>query len=256
MEKNNYIESLVSIITPAYNSEKYIEECIKSVLDQTYNNWELIIVNDFSIDKTYEVAKKYADNDSRIKVINNSKNEGVSYSRNTAIQQSRGQYLAFLDSDDSWKSEKLEIQVNFMRENNYSFTFTSYEIMSNEGIMTGKVFKAPPKIEYNDYLKNTIIGCLTVILDRNRIGEIKVEHGNLEDVLTWMKLLKMNQAAFGINFNLANYRLSTNSVSRNKIKNAKMYYNLLRKKQKLSFVKSVYFESAYLINAIKKRVFN
>ncbi|ASA23812.1 glycosyltransferase family 2 protein [Paenibacillus donghaensis] len=246
--------NLVSIITPAYNCEKYIEECIESVRKQTYENWELIIINDKSTDLTEKKIIEYCKTDSKIKLLNLETNMGAAAARNYGIKNSSGRFIAFLDSDDAWKSEKLEKQINFMLINNYSFTFTAYEIISEKKSDKVKIFHVPEKIGYREYLGNTIIGCLTVIMDKEILGEIEFETGYLEDVLTWMKYLKQGHFAYGLDINLAEYRVVENSVSSNKLQNATRYYNCLRKRQGLSVMKSVYFQSGYMFNALKKRI--
>lgn len=249
------MSDLVSIITPAYNSENYLVDCIKSVLNQTYVNWEMIIVDDCSKDNTYNLGIKYAEKDSRIKVIKNATNQGVANSRNTAIENSKGKYIAFLDSDDMWKPEKLATQIKFMKQENIAFSFTSYEIINEEGSSLEKVFKVPKLIDYKQYLKNTIIGCLTVMIDTEKLGKIKMSNSNLEDVVMWMEILKKEEFAYGINENLAYYRVSNSSVSANKVQNAIKYYNILRKNQELNFFYSIYCEASYIFNAAKKRIF-
>ena len=245
---------LVSIITPAYNCAEYIEECIESVLNQTYQNWEMLIVNDKSTDNTQFIVESYAKKDRRIKLFNQEKNAGAAAARNKALELSQGRFVAFLDSDDAWKPNKLERQLEFMLENKYGFTFTSYEIMSVKPLDKKKIFRVPEKINYNQYLRNTIIGNLTVIMDKELLGVIRVEVGYLEDVLTWMKYLRQGHIAYGLDENLAMYRVAENSVSSNKFKNAKRYFWCLREKQKLSLIKSIYCQIGYMFNATKKRL--
>lgn len=251
LDKN---EHLVSVITPAYNCAEHIEECIESVLNQTYQNWEMIIVNDKSTDNTQSIVESYVKKDPRIKLFNQEKNAGVAAARNKALDMSQGRFVAFLDSDDAWKPNKLERQLNFMISNNYGFTFTSYEIMSDKPEDKKKIFRVPQNINYNQYLSNTIIGNLTVIMDKELLGEIRVEIGHLEDVLTWMKYLKQGYIAYGLDENLACYRVAENSVSSNKFKNAKRYFRCLREKQKLTLMKSIYCQIGYMFNAMKKRL--
>lgn len=253
-EINN--EYLVSIITPAYNCEKYIKECIDSVINQTYQNWEMIIVDDKSTDSTRIILEEYTKKDKRIKVYYQENNSGAAAARNKAINMSNGRFIAFLDSDDAWKSNKLSSQIAFMLENNYGFTFTTYEIMNKTNTEKIKIIRAPKQISYNQYLKNTIIGCLTVVMDKEILGNIEVEYGFLEDVLTWMKYLKNGHIAYGLDMNLADYRVAENSVSSNKIKNAKRYFICLRKKQNLSLIRSIYCHFCYMFNATKKRLIN
>lgn len=247
-------DTLVSVITPAYNCGRTIAETIKSVQTQTYENWEMIIVNDCSTDDTEEIVQQFAIDDSRIHLINLEKNSGAGVARNTAISNANGRFIAFLDSDDLWKPEKLEKQIRFMMDNGYSFTFTTYETFHGSTDLTRKVFHTPESINYKQYLKNTIIGNLTVIMDRAQIPDVHVEMtGHLEDVLTWMHYLKRGLIAYGLDENLASYRVYTSSKSGNKLRNAKRYYECLEI-QKLSFPVKVIDEVSYLFNATKKRV--
>jgi teichuronic acid biosynthesis glycosyltransferase TuaG len=247
-----YTNDLVSIITPAFNAAKFISICIESVIHQSYTNWEMIIVNDCSSDETEKIVQKYVKTENRIKLISLDKNIGVSGSRNLAIINSRGRYIAFLDSDDFWNSFKLEYQIKFMKDNNFGFTFTSYQFFK-QGFY-GKVVIAPKSVKYVQYLKTTIIGNSTVIMDKAILGDIVVEKGNLEDVLTWMKYLKKNFIANGLNINLSTYTVNSNSASGNKIRNALRYYFVLRKNQNLPILSSIYYFICYSWNALKKRL--
>ena len=150
------IDDLVSIIMPAYNAEKYIEEAIESVLKQTYRNWELIIVNDCSIDATEQIVKKYQEKDERIKFHSLTENHGVANARNTALQNAVGRYIAFLDSDDMWLPEKLEKQIGFMKINNYVFTYHQYRHFASRD-KVGKIVNIPLKLGYKEALKGNII---------------------------------------------------------------------------------------------------
>lgn len=245
---------LVSVITAAYNCEKTIGETIESVQAQTYQNWEMLIVNDCSTDHTIDVVRSYAEKDSRIKLINLSANSGSAAARNTAIENANGRFLAILDSDDLWKQDKLAHQVKFMLEHDYGFTFTSYEIFHDSSDARRTLFKAPKKIVYKQYLRNTIIGNLTVIIDKEKIPEFFIVKGYLEDVLTWMYFLNKGYTAYGLNKNLASYRVAAASKSGNKFKNAKRYYECL-KEQPISGIERIIDEICYLFNAIKKHVF-
>lgn len=248
-------DSLVSVVTPAYNCSGTIAETIKSVISQTYTNWEMIIVNDASTDNTVDVINEFVKKDNRIKLIKMKKNSGAAAARNTAIENSRGEYIAFIDSDDLWKADKLEKQIKFMKDNNYAFTFTAYETFHNSEELTRKVYSVPKSINYEQYLRNTIIGNLTVVINRSVITDFHVETGYLEDVLTWMYYLKKGYIAYGLDENLASYRVYINSKSGNKIKNAKRYWDCLRETQKLPFTKCCICEISYMYYAIKKRLF-
>lgn len=248
---------LVSIITPAYNCEKYISESIESVLAQTYIYWEMIIVNDMSNDNTEKIIRNYMKKDNRIKLINLNENSGAAVARNTALDNANGRFIAFLDSDDRWKKDKLEKQIKFMKDNNYGFSFTKYEYIIDENNSKEKVFSVPVSINYSQALKNTVIGCLTVIIDKNIIGEFKmplVRRG--QDHLTWLMLLKRGNIAYGLNENLSEYRRVQGSLSNNKIKALKRQWNNYRKEVKLPLFKCIYYYSFYVFNNLKKYCFN
>ena len=245
---------LVSVIIPAYNCEKYIEQCMDSVIHQTYQNWEMLIVDDHSTDFTKELIEKYMEMEPRIKLYTQPVNMGAAAARNKALELSKGRFIAFIDADDTWKPEKLERQLSFMLKYHYGFTFTAYDIMSDSPVRQKKIFYVPEKINYKQYLRNTTIGCLTVVIDKEVLGEIRVETGQLEDVLTWMKYLKKGHIAYGLNENLASYRVVKNSASNNKFRNAKRYFMCLRKQQNLSLPQCVYCQIGYMYRATKKRL--
>ena len=246
---------LVSIVTPVYNSERFISETIESIQSQTYRNWELLLIDDCSKDNSYEIIKNYMQNDDRIKYIKLEKNSGAAVSRNTGIKNAKGRFIAFIDSDDLWEAKKLEIQVKYMLENKLGFSFTSYRYIKEDGTRTNKIAKAPNKINYNGLLKNTIIGCSTVLIDRNIIGDFTmplVRRG--QDTATWLQLLKKEKYAYGISEALVNYRLVGNSISSNKITALKRTWNTYRNVEKLGLLKSSYVFCFYVFNAIKKRI--
>lgn len=250
-----YDPKLVSIITPAYNCSGTISETINSVIAQTYINWEMVIVDDASKDNTLEVIECFLKQDKRIKLLKLEKNSGAAVARNTAIRNATGRYIAFLDSDDLWKRDKLEKQIKYMNDNSYAFTFTAYETFRDSKDLSRRVFNVPKTINYEQYIRNTIIGNLTVIIDRSKIIDFHIEPGYLEDVLTWMYYLRKGYLAYGLNENLASYRVYINSKSGNKLKNAVRYWECLKNVQKLSFAKCCVCEFYYIFNAIKKRLF-
>lgn len=249
-------ETLVSVITAAYNCEKTIIETIDSVLAQTYDNWEMIIVNDCSKDNTVKIVEEYVNKDKRIRLINLDKNSGSAVARNTGIESAKGRFIAILDSDDIWKPEKLRLQVDFMLRNGYAFTFTEYDVFRKSSDVSRKVFSVPKAMNYKQYLKNTAIGCLTVMVDKTKIPDFHMESGYLEDILTWMYYLRNGVTAYGLSENLASYRVAANSKSSNKIQNAKRYYCCLKVQPNVGFFRRVYSEICYVCNAIKKRVFS
>ena len=250
------VNSLVSVITPAYNCAKTIEDTIRSVQKQTYTDWEMLIVDDCSKDNTVEIVKAYAEKDDRIKLICLNKNSGSAVARNTAINHAKGKYIALLDSDDLWKAEKLEKQLAFMQNNQYAFTFTAYDVFRNLSDTGRRIFAAPKKINYIQYLQNSIIGCLTVMVDKEQIPDFHMESGYLEDVLTWMFYLEKGVIAYGLNENLASYRLSSGSKSAKKFKNAQRYYQCLKQQKKIGLVLRLWCQAGYLYHASKKRLFS
>ena len=239
---------LISIITPVYNSEKYIGETIQSVLSQTHHNWEMLIADDCSRDNTAEVVQKFKD--SRIKYFRLEKNSGAAVARNEALEKAKGKYIAFLDADDMWKPEKLEKQLDFMVQNKIGFSFTGYEILRAGG---NKEIKIPMKINYSQFMKNTIIGTLTVMMNKDIVGDVRLVNVKKDhDSMTWAKLLRKGNIAYGLNESLAYYRKVEGSISNDKIKAAKNHWNNCRNIEKLSFMKCLYYFFFYGINAVKK----
>ncbi|MDW7613451.1 glycosyltransferase family 2 protein [Peribacillus simplex] len=243
---------LVSVITPSYNSSPFITETIKAVQDQTYFNWEMIIVDDQSKDDSVHVIKSYSDNDSRIRLIPLSKNVGAARARNIAIKEAHGDYIAFLDSDDLWLPTKLEEQVTFMQKGNLAFSFTSYSLIDEEGNSLDVEVNAPSTVDYKQLIGNTTIGCLTVMLDRLQIKHIEMPDIQPEDTALWLLLLRQGYKAHGLPKVLSRYRIVSNSTSRNKWKAAYRYWKLLRSQEKLNFVQANFYFSKYAYNAYNK----
>lgn len=246
-------DDLVSIITPAYNCEKFIVDTIESVIAQSYLNWEMIIINDKSTDNTKSIVEKYCSIDSRVKLINQEKNSGVAKARNAGIEAAEGRFIAFLDSDDCWKNDKLKKQLDFMKKNDYALTYTSYEYISEDGKRLNKIISIPSSQNYKQGLKNTIIGCLTVIVDREKVGDFEMpalKHG--EDHVTWLSIMKNGNLAYGLNENLAFYRVSKQSLTGNKMKVLRYQWQNYRDVLGISFFKRIYYFSCYSINAVRK----
>jgi teichuronic acid biosynthesis glycosyltransferase TuaG len=247
------LSNLVSIITPSYNSSRFIEECIDSVLSQTHDNWELLIVDDCSSDNSCELIEKY--NDKRIALIELEKNVGAAEARNIAIRKAKGKYIAFLDADDIWMPTKLEKQIGFMLEKNIAFSFTSYESISEDGQQRYSIIKAYKKMTYYSYLKNTIIGCLTVIIDREKTGDFQMPNiRSSHDMALWLLLMKRGFDAFGLEENLGSYRVVSTSNTSNKLKAAFDVWEVYRKVERLGIFYSIWCFINYVFNAIKKRI--
>ncbi|MFJ8512855.1 glycosyltransferase family 2 protein [Lysinibacillus xylanilyticus] len=251
MDKSYKKNNLISIITPVYNSEKYIGETIKSVLAQSYKNWEMIIADDCSKDNTANVINEF--NDPRIKYFKLEENSGAAVARNKALEKAKGKYIAFLDADDMWKPNKLEKQLDFMINDKVGFAFTSYEILRENG---NKVINVPSSLNYSQFMKNTIIGTLTVMVNTEIVGDVRLVNVKKDhDSMTWAKLLREGHVAYGLNESLAYYRKVEGSISNDKFKAAKNHWNNCRNIEKLSIPKCLYYFFYYGINALKKHYF-
>jgi teichuronic acid biosynthesis glycosyltransferase TuaG len=249
---NNLRQPLVSIVTPAYNAERFIAETIESVVNQTYTNWELIIVDDRSQDRTVEIIKSYVKQEARITLVELEENSGSAIARNTAMDQAKGRYLAFLDSDDQWLPEKLTRQVAFMQDNAIAFSFTKYQRIHEDGTPTNAVTAAPATVDYDALMKHCVIGCLTVMLDRNRLGDERmVNIRTRQDYAFWLQLTAKGYLAYGLPEVLAKYRLVENSISSNKCKAAKQNWYVYHQIRKESLPKSIWYFTHYAVNSVK-----
>lgn len=238
--------SLISIITPVYNSEKYLAANIASIQAQIYNNWEHILVDDCSSDGSEALIKSFQKKDPRIKYHRLETNSGAGIARNKAIELSKGDYIAFLDSDDQWHPEKLEKQLNFMQKNQYHFTFTDYEMMDEAGNTLSKQVRCKPLVTYNSALYKNPIGCLTVMYDVSFFGKKYMPPiRKRQDYALWLNLLKKTNG-YGLNESLASYRTGNASISANKLDLLKYEWKIYREVEGLSLLKS----SFYLLSAI------
>lgn len=249
------MKELVSIITPSYNSSKYIGKTIKSILSQTYTNWELIVIDDCSTDNSVEQLNIYADQDDRIKIISLEKNSGAAVARNTGIKYAQGRFIAFLDSDDTWNSNKLEKQIEFMLTNDYAFTYTAYHKINENGEYLSKV-NIPIRVSYDELLKTCVIGCLTAMYDAEKLGKITFPLiRKRQDFALWLKILKKVPFAYGLDDDLASYTVRNDSISANKFKAAQYNWYLYRKIENLSLIQSLYYFSHYMIKGIIRAKF-
>ncbi|HIF9310836.1 TPA: glycosyltransferase family 2 protein [Photobacterium damselae] len=247
---------LVSIIMPSFNSEKTVGKSIVSVLNQTYHNWELLITDDCSNDKTAKIINRYLEKDSRIKIYINDSNSGAALSRNQSINNAQGNYITFLDSDDLWYPEKLEKQIKFMQDNKLAFSYTSYDLINESGDKLNKVVKSVSSINFNGYMKNTIIGCLTVMIDRSKVKPFLMPNlRSSHDMALWGDIMRNNDIkAYGMPDVLSSYRLVSTSNTANKKKAAKEVWKVYRDYFKFNIIISSWFFVHYAINAILKRI--
>lgn len=253
---------LVTVITPVYNSEKFIKETMLSVLCQTHADWEMILVDDCSTDRSAEMIAELAKDDARFRYYKLIKNSGAAAARNFALDKANGRFIAYLDADDTWRENKLEKQIRFMLENNIQFCCTDYEVIDEAGSATNKIIHIPKIVSYNLFLRNTIIQTVGVIVDRKITGSELLQMtlarkegaSSREDAATWCNLLKNGYPCHALSENLACYRRVTGSLSSNKIKSARGTWHLYREIEELPLWKACYCFVGYAFNAIRKRV--
>jgi len=245
--------SLVSIITPAYNAERFLVETIDSVRAQTYQHWEhLIVIDQNSTDRTLEIAQNFSQKDPRIQVIQSPQALGAANNRNLALKHAKGEFLAFIDSDDIWFPEKLEIQVKAMVEGKIDFSYHPFIRMSEDGKDYGHVLKVPEELSYDDLLKNNSVGCLTVMLRKKAFPQIEFQNEGWEDMSLWLSLLKNGVRNYGLQIPLAFYRVVNGSRSNNKIFAAGLRWDTYRRVEKLSFPMSTFYMFHYTLSSLAK----
>ncbi|MDD2495124.1 MAG: glycosyltransferase family 2 protein [Tissierellia bacterium] len=249
-------KGLVSIIVPVYNAERFINDTIKTVFNQTYKNWELIFVNDCSTDNSHKIIEKYFNYNKNIKILNTKINSGPAIARNLGIELAKGQYITFLDADDLWIKDKLKKQIEFMKNKDCCFSFTGYEYADCNGIGTGKIVRVPEFLNYRQALKNTTISTITVMFSLSKINKERIQMLNVdcEDTATWWKVLKQGYIAYGLDESLSLYRRSRNTLSSNKFIAIKRIWNLYRNVEKLNILYSSYNFSLYAFNAVRRRI--
>ncbi len=240
----------ISIIMPNFNSEKYIKSAINSVLNQTFKKWELIIVDDNSNAQTVKILKNYKNK--KIKLIFLKKNKGAAYCRNLAIKNSTGKYLTFLDSDDIWNKKKLSLQYSFMENNQFTFTYTNYELIDSKDKSLGLVV-APKKFTFNSFIKNTTIGTSTMMIKRSITQNIKFTNTLIcEDYYYKCKLLKKIGSANLLDSVLSKYRIRKDSLQSNKIRNFFWMWKINKRYNKFSFFLNLKSLSLITINSLIK----
>ena len=243
---------LISIIMPAYNSERTIEASIRSVLAQTYESWELIVINDASADGTPDIVNSYASQDSRIKGVTNTTNSGVSYSRKRGVALASGEWIAFLDSDDLWADRKLEKQAELVGEDQADLIFTGSAFIRADGTPYSWIMQIPEKITYRQLLKQNLISNSSVLIRKELLQKHMVDGDHLhEDYACWLGCLKEGARIQGINEPLLIYRVSASSKSGNKIKAAKMNWNTYRKIG-LPVLSAVFYMIWYCVRGLQK----
>lgn len=244
------MKELVSIIISVYNAEKRIEKISDSVLNQSYSNIEVIIIDDCSGDNSFNIIKNISKKDKRIKVYRNEINLGVSQTRNVGIEKAKGKYIAFLDSDDIWKKDKLEKQISYMDKNKIDICYTGYEMIDKDESHVS-IYNVPKYIDYEGLLKENVICCSSVVIKSDLLKRNYFNHEFFhEDFVLWLRLLKLGYKAVGIQEALVSYRKGGRSS--NKIKSSINRWAVYRKSEHLTLITSIYYFIFYTINGIKK----
>ena len=247
------MKTKVGIILPSYNKEAYIDETINSVIKQTFNDWELIIIDNCSTDNSKEIIKKYTAH-KQVTGVFLKKNMGVSFSRNFGIRILNSQYISFIDADDLWDINKLKNQINFMESNNYEFTYTDYTpfLDQNKRIYKKKIL-TPTSFNYEQFLNNSSIGTSSMILSKKLIGNIKFPKAKtLEDFPFKCKILKKKAIAIKFNENNTFYRITKGSLTSNKLKNIYWLWYINKKYNKLGLIKNLKSLVLISLNSLKK----
>jgi len=248
-------KDLVSIITPNYNCARFISQTIESVIAQTYQNWELLIIDDCSTDNSIDIIEKYIKQDIRIKLFKTKCNSGSPKEpRNIGIKNSKGRFIAFLDSDDLWLQDKLERQIPYFNFDNVAIVYSNYEKITDIGERNHRIIKAPKKLSYKQLLKSNYIGCLTAMYDVSKTGKVFFSNYRHEDFVLWLTILRLGFIALNINEIEALYRERKDALSSKKSIVLKWQWVIYRDFLKLSIFYSIYFFCCYVIIAFFKYI--
>lgn len=249
---------LVSIIVPIYNVANYIEETMDCVLAQTYSDWELLLVEDCSIDGTAVLIEQYMERtgDSRIRLLSQPSNMGAARARNRGLKEAKGRYIAYLDADDLWEPEKLEKELAFMKEKDAAFAFTGYEFADETGRGMGKVVHVPETLTYRQALSNTTIFTTTVMFDLEKLPreQLGMPVMKSEDTALWFRVLRSGVTAYGLDENLVKYRRAGKSLSSNKLEAIRRIWNLYRRAEGMNIISSAWHFCFWALRAVKRRI--
>ncbi len=226
---------------------------INSIISQTYNNWELVITDDFSSDNTTKIIESYVKNDSRIKLLKLENNCGAGVARNNSIKFAKGRFIAFCDSDDQWEKNKLELQLKFIQENDLVFSFSDYKVIDENNNYQGYV-KCPNKLTYKKLLNNNYVGCLTAIYDTEFLGKLMMSKiRKRQDWVLWLSIMKKIESTKGLNTSLAIYRNRSNSISSSKFKLLKYNWSVYNQELGFNKVTSFYYLVKFIIHYFFKK---
>lgn len=245
----------VSIITPLYNSERFITETIQSVIAQTYTDWEMLIVDDCSTDNSKSIVEEFVKQDERIKYFfTNNPSGSPTVPRNIGIDKASGRFIAFLDSDDLWHCDKLYLQIPLFDDEKVGIVFSNYEKINEDGDTNERFVTAPPLVTYKQLMKGNVIACLTAVYDSKKNGKVYFTNQGHEDYAFWLSILKRGYVAKNSGDILAKYRVRKSSVSSNKFKVIKWYYKIYRQNEKLSVIVSIYYVFIALFKSFFKYI--
>lgn len=244
----------VSVITPVYNAHLFLRKSAQSVINQSYSNWELLIIDDCSTDNSVSIIQELVQQDNRIKYFRTDRPSGSPIlPRNIGIENAKGRFIAFLDSDDVWLPNKLETQLKmFEQYEDMAICFSNYEKMTEEGERNNRVVQAPAVTAYKQLLLSNVIGCLTAIYDTQKVGKVFFQNHSHEDYILWLEILKKGYIARNTNTVEALYRVRENSVSSNKLKTLSWQWDIYRNVEKIGLFCSCYYFMNYAYRAYKK----
>lgn len=238
---------------PVYNAEAYLKHSIQSVISQTYQNWELLVVDDCSSDNSALLIQQFVKSDKRIKFYQTDKPSGSpTRPRNIGIEKAQGRYIAFLDSDDIWLPHKLEEQLPLFENKDTAIVYSNYEKITEEGERSQRIVTAPCKTNYKQLLCGNVIGCLTAVYDVKKVGKMSFENINHEDYILWLAILKKGFVGRNTETVNALYRVRSLSVSSNKWKVLFWQWNIYVNVEKVGYIKAVYYFIHYVLKACKK----
>ncbi|MCR5526106.1 MAG: glycosyltransferase [Lachnospiraceae bacterium] len=252
----------VSVIIPVHNAGRFIEDTVRSVMAETYSDWEILLVEDHSTDNSLKcigyIMEEFQTKglEGRIRLLMTGEKRGAAAARNVGIEAAEGRYITFLDADDLWEPPKLKMQLDFMHKMNAAFSFTGYEFADETGVGIDKIVRVPQKMSYKDALKNTTIFTSTVMFDTAKIDKdiIMMPDVPSEDTATWWKVLKEGYTAYGLNRPLTLYRRSSGTLSSNKNEAIKRIWNLYRNVEGMGILRSAWCFSFYALHAVWRRL--
>jgi teichuronic acid biosynthesis glycosyltransferase TuaG len=245
---------LVSVITAAYNAEAFIGATIASVKAQSLTDWEMLVADDASTDRTTAIVAAAAADDPRIRLVRLEKNGGVARARNTALAAARGRFIAFLDSDDLWLPQKLQRQVAFMQAKDAAVSYTAFRRIDETGSRIGRLVTVPARLTYRQLLKNTAIATLTGMVDTAKTGPIRMAEARRDDYILWLSLLRRGFVARGLKEDLARYRVVRGSLSSKPKRSAAWVWAVYREAENLGRLHAAWCMLHYGARAVMKRL--